>query len=97
MGIDSGFVGQSEINDMGEIVDVKTAGSHIRRNENRCHPVAEFLHDDVALLLRQVAVEGVGVISVGDEPVGDFLSVAACATEHDGVDIGRVVGDSLEP
>ena len=96
MSIDGSVVGQTVVDDVREVVDIKTARSDVGRHKQRQNAVAEFLHHHVALLLREVAVEGVGVISVGDELVGDFLGVAARAAEDDGVDIGGIVGDTLE-
>ena len=81
---------------MREVVDVETAGGDICGHEEGDDTVAEFLHHDVALLLAEIAVECVGVVAVGNEVVGDFLCVAACAAEYDGVDVGAVVGDTLQ-
>ena len=58
--------------------------------------VAEFLHRQITLLLRQVAMQAVGVISVGDEFVGNLLGLLAGAAEDDAVDVGVIVGDTLE-
>ena len=41
-------------------------------------------------------MEGVGVVAVGDELVGDLLGVAARTAEDDGVDVGVVVGYAFE-
>ena len=81
---------------MSEVVDIESAGSHIGSDKESDDTVAEFLHDNVALLLAEVAMERVGIISVGNEMVGDFLSVATCAAEDDGVYIGVVIGNTLE-
>ena len=57
---------------------------------------AEFLHHGIALRLRQVAVERVCIVSVGDQLVGDLLRVAPCAAENDTVYIGVIVGDTFQ-
>ena len=81
---------------MGQVVNVETAGCHVGCHEDGYYAVAEFFHHNVALLLRKVAMKGVGVISVVDEVIGHFLGFAFCAAEHYGVDAGVVVGDALE-
>ena len=96
VGIDCRIVGQTVVDHMGEVVYIKTAGGDVGGHEEGEHAVAEFLHHDVALLLAEVAVEGVGIIAVADEAVGNLLCVAASAAEYDGVDIGVVVGNALQ-
>ena len=53
--------------------------------------LAEFLHDDVALLLREVAVQRVGIVSVRDKSVCNLLRLRACTTKYYGVDIGAII------
>ena len=96
VGVYGGVVGQAVVDHMREVVHVEAAGGHVGGDEQRCHAVAEFLHHHVALLLGEVAVQGVGIVAVGDELVGYLLCVAAGAAEYYGVDIGRVVGDTLK-
>ncbi len=96
MGVDGGVVGQAVVDDVGEVVDVESAGRHVGGHEYGDHAVAEFLHHYVALLLGEVAVEGFGVVAVADEVVGYLLGVAAGAAEDYGVDVGRVVDHALE-
>ena len=81
---------------MGEVVNIKSTGRHIGCNENGKHAVAEFFHHDVALLLREVAVERVGIISVVYKVVGNLLCLAACTAKDDAVDVGAVVGNAFE-
>ena len=92
MGVDGCIVGKAVVDHMGQIVDIEASGCHISGHKKCDHPVAELLHHNVALLLRQIAMQGVGIIAVGDKIVGYLLSVAAGAAENDSVNIGTVVG-----
>ncbi len=96
MGIYGGVFGQTVVDYMSEVVDIKASGSHVGCHEYTHHAVAEFLHHDIALLLREVAVERLGVIAFLTETVGNLLCVASRAAEDDAVDIGRVVDNALE-
>ena len=49
---------------MCQVINIEAASCHIGSHEHRNHPIAKFLHHDVALLLRQVAVQGIGIIAV---------------------------------
>lgn len=73
MNIYFGVVGKVVVDDMGEVVDVESACGHIGGYQQLKMPVAEPVHDDVALFLGEVAVKGVGVIAVADQVVGHFL------------------------
>ena len=44
------------VDDMGEVVNVETACCHVGSHEQLYAVLAESLHGEVALLLRQVAV-----------------------------------------
>ena len=58
--------------------------------------LAEALHRQVALLLREVSVEGVGVVTVLNQFVGNLLRLHACATKNDGIDFRVVINDTFE-
>ncbi len=96
MGVHGCVVRQPVVDYVREVVDVEAACGHVGGYEHGNHAVAEFLHHHVALLLREVAMERVGVISVAYKVFGHLLGVASCAAENDGVDVGRVVSDALE-
>ena len=91
-----GIVGQAVVDYVGQIVHVKTACCHVGGNEQLQGAFAEFLHHRVALHLRQVAVEGIDIVAVGNQIVGNLLSLAPGAAEDDSVDVGIGVGDTLE-
>ena len=90
------IVGQAVVDYVGQIVHVKTACCHVGGNEQLQGAFAEFLHHRVALHLRQVAVEGIDIVAVGNQIVGNLLSLAPGAAEDDSVDVGIGVGDTLE-
>ena len=81
---------------MGKVVDVEAAGRYVGGNEQLQIVQAELLHHGVALLLREVAVQRVGIVAVLDEGVGYFLGFEAGAAEDDAVDVGVVVGDAFQ-
>ena len=51
---------------------------------------------EVALGLREVAVEGFGVVAVADEEVGDFLCLHTGAAEDDAVDFREIVHHAFQ-
>ena len=57
---------------------------------------AELLHHVVTLSLRELAVQGISIVAITDKLIGDLLSLTTRAAEDDTVDIGVVVGDTLQ-
>ncbi len=49
--VDGCVVGQAVVDHMGEVVDIEAAGGHVGGYEDWKHPVAEFFHHHVTLLL----------------------------------------------
>ena len=81
---------------MSEVVDVETAGCHVGSHEELRQMAAELLHREVALLLREVAVECLGIVAVVDELVGNLLGLPLCAAEDDAVDFRVEVDYALQ-
>ena len=52
VGVDGCVVGQTVVDDVGEVVNVEAACRHVGGHEQLGHMVAEFLHRQVALRLR---------------------------------------------
>ncbi len=96
VGVYSRIVGQTVVDYVGEVVDIEASRGNVGSYQESDYAVAEFPHHDIALLLAQVAVQSVGVVTVADKLVGDFLGVATCAAEYDSVDAGVIVGDTLQ-
>ena len=96
VGIYSRVVGETIVDHMGEVVHVKTSGSHVGGYQELGDMVAEFLHREVALRLREVAVQTVGIVAVIDKMVGHLLRLLTGAAEDNAVYIGIIIGDTLE-
>ena len=58
--------------------------------------LAELLHREVALRLREFAVERFGVVAIADEPVCHLLRLKARAAEDDAINLGIVVHYAFE-
>ena len=58
--------------------------------------LTELLHGQVALLLREISVQRLGIIAILDELVGHLLRLQLRATEDDGEDAWIVVYQSLQ-
>ena len=84
------------VDDVREVVHVQTARSHVCSHEQLRDVLAELLHSDVALLLREVAVQRFGVVSVAYEFVSYLLRLSLGAAEHDAVDARIEVDDALQ-
>lgn len=96
MGVVLHVVRHAVVDDVGEVVDVEPAGGHVGGHEQLRAVLPELLHREVALLLREVAVERVGVVAIAYEVVGHLLRLHARAAEDDGVYLGVVVDEALE-
>ena len=81
---------------MCQVVNVQTAGSYIGSHEQLYGMLAELLHGQVTLLLRQVAVQRLSIVAVLDELVGNFLCLNLRAAENDGKDAWIVVHQPLQ-
>ena len=89
-------VGQAVVDYVREVFHVESARRHVGSHEELRAVLAELLHREVALRLREIAVEGFGVVAVADQEVCDFLRFHAGAAKHDGIDARVVVHDTLE-
>ena len=58
--------------------------------------LAKFLHRQVALRLRKIAVERLRVVAVFDQSVGHFLRLQARAAKDNTVDLRIIVDDALQ-
>ena len=81
---------------MREVVDIEAAGGHIGSHKQLRQMLTELLHRQVALLLRQVAMQCLGVVAVLNQFVGNFLRFELGATENDGKNAGIIVYDALQ-
>ena len=72
MGVVRLVVGQGEVEDVGQVVDVDAAGGHVGGDEDLQFTLLEALHDPIARGLAEVAVDGVGAVAALDEVLGSF-------------------------
>ena len=96
MGIVLDIIGQAEVNDVRQVVDIQTTGCDIGSHQQLRQMITEFLHRQVTLLLGEVAVQRLGIIAVADELVGNLLRLDLRTTEDDGEDARIVVDDALQ-
>ena len=81
---------------MRQVVHVESTGCHIGSHEQLHGVLAELLHGQVALLLAQVAVQGLGIVAVAYQLVGYLLGFQLGAAEDDGKNLGIVVHNALQ-
>ena len=81
---------------MRQVVHVQSACRHVGGHEQLGAVLAELLHRQIALLLAQVAVQGIGIVSVAYQVVGHLLRLHFGAAEDDGIDAGKVIDHALQ-
>lgn len=96
VGVVFDVVGESVVNDVRKVVDIKTAGSYVGSYEQLGVVLTELLHREVALGLRKVAMKGFGIVAVANEEVGNFLGFDTGAAKDDAVNAGEIVDNALE-
>ncbi len=69
---------------------------YIRGDEQMQGLAFEAPHHIVALGLRKVSVEGVGIVAVPLQGFGNLLCFLPCLAEHDSVNVGVEVGYAFE-
>ena len=89
-------VGQSVVDDVRQVIDVESASRHVGRHEQLHRVLTEFLHRQVALVLREVAVQRLGVVAVANQFVGNLLCLDFRATENDGENARMEIDDALQ-
>ena len=94
--IDRHIVGKTEIYHVRKVIHIKPACSDIGRYQELRHMVSEFFHCKIPLSLRKVSVQTICIIAIGDEFVGNLLSLLLCAAENYAVDVGTVVNHPFE-
>ena len=85
VGIAFHIIGQAIVDDVGQVVHVQSAGSHIRSNQQLQMTLAELLHHQVTLRLAQFTVQRVGVIAVLYQLVGNLLRFQPSTAEDNAV------------
>ncbi len=90
------IVGQVVVEYVRQVIDVQTARRHIGGHQQLQVLEAEAAHGVVALGLRQVAVQGVGVVAVAYEFFGHLLRLAPGAAENNRINLRIVVDNPLQ-
>ena len=96
VGVVFDVVGQTVVDDVCQVVDIQSAGSHVGGHEQLQMAQTELLHHEVTRRLRQLAVQCVGVIALLHQLVGNLLRLKSCAAEDDAVDIRIEIDDALQ-
>ena len=96
MGVVLDVVGQSVVDDMGKIVDIKSACCHISCHKQLSEVGAELLHSEVALCLTKVSMQGLGIISIAYELIGYLLRLYLSTAEDDGINLRIIVDNALQ-
>ena len=89
-------VGESIVDDVREVIDIEAARCHIRSDKQLHEMLSELLHGEVTLLLREVAMERLGIVPVFDQFVRHLLRLELRAAEDDGIDAGIIVDNTLQ-
>ena len=96
VGVAFNVVGQSVVDDVGQIVYVQPTSSNVGSHEELHIVLAELLHCQVALLLAKVAVQGFSVVSVTNELVGNLLCLHLRTAEDNGEYAWIIVYDAFQ-
>ena len=91
MGVAFGIVRESKVNHVRQVLNVDSAGRYVGTHEEFHALVAERLHDQVTLLLAQVAVECRSRVAFGHKALGEFLGFDFGTAKNHTVEPGRTV------
>lgn len=81
---------------MREVIYIESARRHVGSDKKLGDMVAKFLHRQVALRLRKIAVETIGVVAVGYKIVGYLLGLLLGAAEDYAVNVGIIVSHTFQ-
>ena len=96
MGIALDIIGQTKVDDMRQVVHIQSSSCHIGSHKKLCEVLAEFLHGEVALLLRQVAMQRLCIIAVANQFICYLLRLQFGTAEDNGENLGIIVNDTLQ-
>ena len=96
VGVAFNVVGQSVVDDVGQIVYVQSTSGNVGSHEELHIVLAELLHCQVALLLTEVAVQGFCIVSVANQLVSNLLCLHLRATEDYGEYAWVIVYDAFQ-
>ena len=84
------------IDDVRQVLHIESSRRHVGSHEELYAVLAEFLHRQVTLLLRKVAMQRVGIVTILYELIGHFLRLHARAAEDDGINLGIIIHNTLQ-
>ena len=90
------IVGHAVIDDVCQVIYIKASSCHISCHKQLDAMPTKLLHREFTLLLRQFAVQGIGVVAVANQVVSYLLCLESCTAEDDGIDAGIVIDDALQ-
>ena len=96
VGIVLNIVGQSVVDDVCQVVHIQSAGCYVSSHQQLYGMLAELLHSQVALLLREIAVQCFGIVAVSNQFVSHLLCLYLGTAEDDGKDAWVVVHQSFQ-
>ena len=96
MGVILYIIGHTVVDDMRQVVHIQTSGCHISSHQQLGTMLAELLHGKVALLLREVAMQGISIITVTNQVICYLLRLHTGTTEDNGIDTRVEVHHSLQ-
>ena len=81
VGVACHIIRQTIVDNVSQIVNIQTTGSHIGSHQELNGMVAELLHGEVTLLLTQVAVQCLCIITILNQLICNILSLQLGAAE----------------
>ena len=96
MVVDVIVVGKAVADDVGEVVNVKATCRNVGGNQQLKVAFTEFFHHGIALSLREVAMQGIGIVAVLNELRRHLLGTCSSAAKDNAIDAGQVVYNALE-
>ena len=96
VGIVLNIVRQSVVDDMCQIIYIQPTRCHIGGNQQLNGMLAELLHRQVTLLLRQVTMQRLSIIPIANQFVGNLLCLQLRTAEYNGEDAGIIVYQPLQ-
>ena len=95
MGVVLDIVRQTVVDDVGQIVHIQASCCYVGSHQKLDSVLAELLHREVALLLREIAMQTLSVIPVAYQFVSHLLRLQLRTTEDDGEDARIKVNQTL--
>ena len=96
VGVACHIIRQAVVDNVSQIVNIKTTGSHIGSHQELNGMVAELLHGEVTLLLTQVAVQRLSIITILNQLICNILSLQLGAAEDNRKDAWIEVHHTLQ-